>query len=90
MDNEMFDLMTKMYAEMQKGFERVNGRIGKLNGRIDKLETEVNDVKKTVIDIEQNHGDKLSALFDGYKQNSEKLDRIEKEVSKHEEVIPGV
>lgn len=37
--------------------------------------------------IENDHGKKLSALFDGYKQNSDKLDRIEAEVSKHEEII---
>ena len=30
---------------------------------------------------------KIDALFDGYKQNADKLDRIEKEVSKHEEII---
>ncbi len=30
---------------------------------------------------------KLDTLFDGYKQNSDKLDRIEKEVSKQEEII---
>lgn len=87
MDNEILDLMTKMYAEMQKGFKQVDLKFNQVNDRIDKLESEVKDVKKTVINIEQNHGDKLSALFDGYKQNSEKLDHIEKEVSKHEEVI---
>ena len=30
---------------------------------------------------------KVNSLFDGYKQNAEKLDRIEEEVSKHEEII---
>ena len=44
-------------------------------------------VKETVIRIENDHGQKLGALFDGYKLNSEKLDRIEKEVAKHEEFI---
>ena len=45
------------------------------------------NVEKTVVRIENEHGQKLDALFDGYKQNSEKLDRIEAEVSKHEEII---
>jgi hypothetical protein len=31
---------------------------------------------------------KINALFDGYKQNSDKLSRIEEEVSRHEEIIP--
>ena len=37
--------------------------------------------------IEQEHGKKLDVLFDGYKQNADKLDRIENEVSKHDEII---
>ena len=39
--------------------------------------------------IKNEHGHKLGALFDGYryKQNSEKLDIIETEVAKHEEII---
>lgn len=44
-------------------------------------------VKETVIRIENDHGQKLGALFDGYKLVSEKLDRIEEEVAKHEEII---
>ncbi|HHU75836.1 MAG TPA: hypothetical protein GXZ24_02910 [Firmicutes bacterium] len=55
---------------------------------------DLNDVKKdlefvkaTVIRIENDHGQKIGALFDGYQLLSEKLDRIEKEVAKHEEFI---
>jgi len=29
----------------------------------------------------------MNLLFDGYKQNADRLDRIEKEVTKQEEVI---
>ena len=78
MDNEkIFELMTEMYADLKQGQEKIY---------ID-LKTEIEEVKKTVIKIEDEHGKKLNALFDGYKQNSEKLQRIEDEVSKHEEVI---
>lgn len=101
MDNEMLDLMTKMYAEMQKGFskvderfkqvdgrlEQVDERLNLTDGRLNNMEGEIKDIKTTAFKIEQEHGDKLSALFDGYKQNSDKLDRIEKEVSRHEEII---
>lgn len=75
MNNEeiIFELMTKMYNEMQNGFMIVNERLDK--------------VEKSVVNIENDHGKKLDALFDGYVQNSEKLTRIEKEVSKHEEII---
>jgi hypothetical protein len=51
-----------------------------INGRL-------TNVEGIVIRIENDHGQKLGALFDGYKLNSEKLDRIEAEVAKHEEII---
>lgn len=51
------------------------------------VKADVKFTKETVIKIENDHGQKLNALFDGYKLNSEKLDRIESEVSKHEEII---
>lgn len=79
-DEKLFELMSKMYGEMQEGFKEVNKRI-------DGIEGEVNGIKKVVINIENDHGRKLDALFDGYKQNAEKLTRIEDEVSKHEEII---
>ena len=79
-DEKLFEFMTKMYSEMQEGFKQVNNRIGKVDGKIDKLE-------KTTIKMEQEHGQKLDALFGGYKQNSGQLNRIEHEVAKDEEVI---
>ncbi len=66
--------------KMEEGFNEVNNRI-------DNLETEVKDTKNKVIIAEQEQAKNLDVLFDGYKQNADKLDRIEKEVSKHEEII---
>ena len=45
------------------------------------------DVRKTSSKIDNEVIPKINILFDGYKQNSDKLDRIEEEVSKHEEII---
>jgi len=93
-EEKVFELMTKMYTEMQKGFKHLEGRLtgveGRLTGVEDRLtgvEDRLTTVEKTVIKIEIEHGQKLSALFDGYTQNSEKLDRIESEIAKHEEFI---
>lgn len=90
-DDKMFDLMTKMYSEMQKGFKGVNERIDGVDTRINGLEKRIdgleNKVDKTNITIENDIKPKIEALFDGYKQNSDKLDRIEKQVSKHDEFI---
>jgi len=79
-NEQLFEFMTKIYGEMQEGFTEINSRINK-------LESEMRETKNKVIIIEQEHGKKLDTLFDGYKQNSDKLDRIEKEVSKQEEII---
>lgn len=80
MEDKTFELLEKMYIEMRQGFKETNERFKETNERLAKIEGRV-----TI--IEQDHGKKLDLLFDGYKQNSDKLDRIEKEVSKHEEVI---
>ncbi|HZK57681.1 MAG TPA: hypothetical protein VFD17_05150 [Clostridia bacterium] len=79
-NEHLFEFMTKIYSEMKEGFKEANLRV-------DNLENEIKETKNKVIIIEQEHGKKLDVLFDGYKQNSDKLDRIEKEVSKHEEII---
>lgn len=67
--------------------EIVAAQVGQLTQKVDRVDGEIQEIKKTVIHIENDHGDRRKALFDGYVQNSEKLDRIEKEVSRHEEVI---
>ncbi|HEY5560553.1 MAG TPA: hypothetical protein VIK72_02145 [Clostridiaceae bacterium] len=77
MENEkLLDLMEKMYGELQGIKKEVSFNTEKIDS-----------VAKVVARIENDHGNKLEALFDGYKQNYEKLSRIETEVSKHEEVI---
>jgi len=82
-EDKIFDLITTMYSEMKEGFKRVDN----IDKRLANVENEVSQIKKTVIKIENEHGHKLEALFDGYKQNTEQLNRIESEVSRHEEVI---
>lgn len=79
-NDKLFELMTNLYGEMQEGFN-------KLNSRMDTVETEVKDVRNKVTIIKQDHGKKLDVLLDGYKQNADKLDRVEEEVSKNEKII---
>jgi tetrahydromethanopterin S-methyltransferase subunit G len=78
--------------EMQGGFKQVNSRIDGVENEIgfkqvnSRIDVE-NEAKKTNTKIEHEIMPKLDVLFDGYKQNSDKLDRIQEEVSKHEEII---
>jgi len=80
MEDKTFQLLEKMYSEMKEGFAKVDERFTEIDERL-------KTVERTVLRIESDHEQKLQALFDGYIQNSEKLDRIQEEVSKHEEVI---
>jgi len=96
MDEKMFDLMSKMYGEMQKGFKRIDVLEHEIKGIKNEVQGIKEDMqgikedmatKKDIIKIEIEHGKKLDALFDGYKQNSEQLTRIENEVKRHDDFI---
>ncbi len=82
MEDKVFDLMEKMYAEMKQQFELVNKKFELVNKKLDEKAD-----KTDIVKLENDLVPKIEALFDGYKQNTEKLDRIEKEVSKQEEII---
>jgi len=90
-NKDMFELMTKMYAEMQSGFKNVNSEIRDLKLGQEELKASheelKNEARKTNAVIENDIKPKIEALFDGYKQHGEQLNKIEKEVSKHEEII---
>jgi len=72
-DRELLELIATQVGEITKGMSEVKTRL--------------TSVENIVTRIENEHGKKLSALFDGYKQHTDQLDRIEKEVSKHDEFI---
>lgn len=80
----MFELMEKMYSDFSKRFDNIEVDIKDLKTEVGSLKVESKKVNSI---IEHELMDKIEALFDGYIQNTDKLDRIEKEVSKHEEVI---
>ncbi len=114
-NDQLLELLSKMYGEMQEGFKEVKGRLDKVEGRLDgvegkldgvegkldgvegkldgvenrldRVEGELESIKKTVIHIEDDHGKKLQALFDGHTQLNNQLERIENEVTRHEEII---
>ena len=87
-NEQLFEFMTKMYSDLDGKIVNMNKEMQEefkgMNSRVDGLE---NEVKKINAKIDHEVMPKIDALFDGYKQNSEKLDRIEKEVSRHEEII---
>lgn len=73
MEDKTLELITKIYTEMTEQFKEVK--------------EDIKDLKKDVIKFENELTPKVQALFDGYKQHSDQLNRIESEVSKHDEFI---
>lgn len=78
--------------------EYIAAQVGKLTQDVGKLTQDVGEIKEGQKDvsqrvtkveaiIENEINTKLEALLDGYRQNAEKIDRIEKEVTKQEEII---
>lgn len=71
--------------------EYIAAQVGKLTQDVGEIKEGQKDVTQRVTKIEtvleNNVSAKLEALLDGYKQNAEKIGRIEKEVSKQEEII---
>lgn len=102
-NDKTFELLTKMYAEMNKRFDDVNEKFGVVDKRFDDVDKKFDNVdrrfddvnkkldakadKSDIVRIENKLDKDSKALFDGYKQNSEQLNRIEQEVSRNEEVV---
>ncbi len=88
-NNDLFELITKMYNRMEGMDDRMEGMDSEIQEIKRDMATkdQLREVRSRVILIEEEHGKKLDLLFDGYKQNSDKLDRIEKKVTRHEEII---
>lgn len=63
MEDKTFELLTKMYGEFTEFKDNTNKKLDKLH--------------EDVLCMEQDHGSKLQALFDGYKQTYEKLEVVE-------------
>ena len=80
MEDKTFEMMEKLYVEFT-GFRRETME------RFDGVDQRFDGIDRKLAVIEQDHGKKLQALFDGYKQHSDQLDRIEEKVSEHEGII---
>ncbi|SHH33930.1 hypothetical protein [Clostridium grantii] len=78
-NDKIFNLMEKMYIHMQEGFQKVNSEISELKSDVNGLKQEAN---KTNTIIENEIKPKIEDLFDGYMQNSEKIDTIDRKIDK--------
>ncbi|EHI99386.1 hypothetical protein CDLVIII_2787 [Clostridium sp. DL-VIII] len=84
-NNEVFELLNKMYSEIQGIKSDFSVRLDKIESRFDDLGHKVD---KTNIIIENDIKPRGKALFDGYKQNTEainifnnKIEALQNEIS---------
>jgi len=82
MEDKTFDLITKMYSEIMQRFDTVDK---KLDEKADKAD--IVKLENDIIRMENELVPKVQALFDGHKQHTDQLERIENEVTKQEEII---
>ena len=88
--NENIEFTKKIDDKLNENIEFTK----KINDKLDENIEFTKRIHNSVAVIEEEHGTKLEALFDGYKANSEKLDNIQQDISniysilnKHEDQI---
>lgn len=85
--NTRLEQLTTDMSDIKGRMERVEDEVGGINIRMGGIDERVRNIEGIAVRIENDHGQKLDALFDGYKQNADRLDRIESEVTRHEDII---
>jgi len=65
----------------------VKEEVSTVKGELAEVKFRLTSVENIVTRIEHDHGQKLQVLFDGYKQHTDQLERIEKELTRHDEFI---
>ena len=89
-DEKILSLLEQLTSDVSS----MKSDIADLKAGQAKLETELHTVKEDgqitrniVTRMEEDHGKRLGVLFDGYKQNYDMLQRLEKKVAAGDEVI---
>jgi len=72
MEDKTFNLVEKLYVEMQTGFKKVNFDISEIKSKLDQKAD-----KTDIVRLENELHTKTSALCDGYTQLNDKVDQIE-------------
>lgn len=86
-DRELLELIATQVGTLAKDMVEVKKDMVEVKKDMVEVKKDVAEVKTRVIYIENEHGLKLGFLLDGYTQNADKLDRIEKIVAKHDEEL---
>lgn len=82
LEEKIYELITKLYNEMQNGFSNIRGDINNMQGDITNMKGDIMDLRKGQVRLENELKENKTALYDGYKQVNERLDALEQKVDK--------
>lgn len=98
-DRELLELIAAQVGGLTIKVDNLTEQVGNHTNQLNTLTADMEIVKEKldqkadktdIIRLENKIMSKIDALFDGYAQNSAKLDRIEAEVVKHEFILTKV
>ena len=88
-DRDLLEIIATQVGKLTIKVDELTTRVDVLTTRVDKLTQDMTEVKAdlqftkhTVVRIENDHGQKLGVLLNGYKQTAERLDRHEAIISR--------
>jgi len=94
MSEERFDRLEKMMEQLIQMVSHNNAVTGELRQEVGELRQEISDVKDKVIKLEQtvariehDHGNKISALFDGFTLRGDQIDRLQEHLDERLDAI---
>lgn len=94
--NELKEIkkQTEKIPEMQTDIKNLNQKVEKIEYTIPEVQSDIRNISRSVAVIEQEHGDKLKALFDAFSVNTEREEAqskknnfFERKLEKHDEEI---
>lgn len=86
-DRDLLELIATQVGALTTQMDTLTTQVDTLTTQVSNIDERLARVEANQIRIENDHGAKLAALFDGQKQITDRLDRIEEKVSSHEEFI---
>lgn len=86
-DRMLLETILQKISGMDSRITSMDSRMANMEADLGSVKSDLSRIQGTVAKIEIEHGRSLGALLDGHNLNAEKLDRIEKRVSKQEETM---
>ena len=94
-ESEISKINTQLEDIQQKEMPEIKGEISKINTQLEdiqrkempEIKQELSSISGSVARIEVEHGEKLVALFDAFKVNTEKIEEQNKKITKYENIL---